>query len=197
MLNSLNETNYLSALIPHVMSFVQAEKERLYLWREYQKALKVHDIKRKLTDHKPPIRDFLKELNQDVKSMPAIQIDITDTETPDCMWIVPTMKKPKKKSIGENLAILLEQALQQAELPPQSQISPRAMAIAVLVLGSRIEAVLSSMVDLNNQELAKHIVESMEDPLPTTITTSGIKLVSKAPVNVDPARMFYLRPDKV
>ena len=192
----MNDT---SVLATHIMTFVRAEKSRQFLFAEYQKALKVNKLRQQITESKPPIQEFLKVLNPTAssvpESVPAIQVNLSESETDNCVWIVPTITK-SHKSTKSGLVDRLSQALVNPDLAEglAQTLSARAVAVAVFVLAAAVDTCLSSnMLDMNEKDLAQQILNSLETPAKPP--TSSIKLVSKLPSNLDSGRVYYLRPD--
>jgi hypothetical protein len=180
-------------LASHVMAYVRAEKGRQYLYAEYQKALKVNDTRKLITESKPPIQEFLKVTNQ---SVPAIQINLSETETENCVWIVPTLTK-SHKSTKSGLVERLTQALVNPEMAEgvAQTLSPRAVNVAVFVLASIVDQILhTNMSDVDEREIAQQIANTLDTPVKAKTPTPGIKLVAKPPDNLDLTRVYYLKP---
>ena len=192
----MNDSSVLSDVASHVMTFVRAEKTKQYLHGQYQIALKANNTKDLISASKPPIQKFFEVLHPTAvaQSVRAIQINLSENEN---VWIVPTVTK-SHKSTKSGLVDRLAQALANPVLDEKvaQNLSQRSVAIAVLVLAAAVEQVLNNnMTDLNEREMAQQIVNSIDTPLTPKPPTTNIKLVSKPPTNLDPAGVYYLRPD--
>ena len=190
-------TSVISDVASHVMSFVRAEKTKQFLHSQYQSALKANKIKELISASKPPIQQFFEVLQPtNQSSTPAIQINLSETEADQRVWIVPTVTK-SHKSTKSGLVDRLAQALVNPALAENvaHNLSERSVAIAVCVLAATVERILQTMTDLNEREMAQQIVNAIDAPLTPKVPSTNIKLVNKLPTNLDTSRVYYLRPD--